>query len=244
MDVAAHIDELAVQGKALAEAAAAAGPDAPVPTCPGWTVADLLAHTGGVHRWAASFVRADPDADPGAALDEPEGEPVGWYLEQHAALVDALRAAPPDLQTWTFLAAPSPLAFWARRQAHETAVHRADAAAAAGPQVPGYPVGFAVDGIDELLFGFFGFRARKRRLRSDAELTLLVAPDDTDDRWLVTIGAEGAGTERAAGPAGCTLRGPVERLYLYLWNRVPDVAIEGDPAVVALWREQARVRWS
>lgn len=35
---------------------------------------------------------------------------------------------------WTFLDAPSPLAFWARRQAHETAIHRADAQLAAdGP---------------------------------------------------------------------------------------------------------------
>src|SRR5262249_53658636 len=55
----------------------------------------------------------------------------GWFREGHAALVQALSVAGPDLNCWAFLAAPSPLAFWARRQAHETAIHRVDAGQAA-----------------------------------------------------------------------------------------------------------------
>jgi uncharacterized protein (TIGR03083 family) len=245
MDIAGWVDELERHGRGLADAAAVSGPDAPVPTCPGWTVRDVLRHTGGVHHWARSFVVGDPAADPDPpeeALRQPEGDPVAWYRDRNAELVAALRAAPPDLATWSFLAAPSPLAFWARRQAHEAAVHRADAdAAAGGPDPAAYPLAFAVDGVDELLLAFL---SRPGRLRSDTAYTLAVVAEDADVRWLVEVGAEGASARRGSGAAACTLRGPAARLYLFLWNRVPDIAVEGDAALAARWREQARVTWS
>ena len=57
----------------------AAGPDAPVPTCPGWTVRDLLAHQGMVHRWATAVVRADPaDVDDVAVEAEGRAAPNRW----------------------------------------------------------------------------------------------------------------------------------------------------------------------
>lgn len=240
--VADHIAELRRQGVALAEAAARAGLDAPVPSCPGWTVRDLLAHTGVVHDWAAGFVRREPGADPDACLDPVPigGDPVTWYRERHAALVDVLQRAPADLDCWAFLPAPGPLAFWARRQAHETAVHRADAALATGAPDPadGLAAEFALDGIDELLCGFM---ARRGRLRSVDPYRLLVAPDDGAQRWSVEVGPDGAVTRREDGAADAVLRGPAARLYLFLWNRLPDVPTDGDPSVVARWRNQARV---
>src|SRR5690349_20973843 len=44
-------------GGLLARAAGVAGEGAGVPTCPGWTVGDLVRHTGTFHRWAARIVR-------------------------------------------------------------------------------------------------------------------------------------------------------------------------------------------
>ncbi|OLT11286.1 hypothetical protein BJF78_27245 [Pseudonocardia sp. CNS-139] len=241
MQVREHVDELERQGVALVAAAEAAGPDAAVPDCPGWTVRDLVAHTAGVHAWATTFVRADPDAVRDAELPGPApGEDVvARYRAAHAELVAALRAAPPDLQTWSFLAAPSPLAFWARRQAHEAAVHRADAEAAAGRPV-GYSAAFAADGIDELLTCFL--TRPGRRLRSERPLRLLVAPDDEPRRWLATIDADGCRVtvSTAEEPADHTARGPASALYLQLWNRG---APAGDNPVIALWRERARITW-
>jgi uncharacterized protein (TIGR03083 family) len=241
-----HIDELERQGQALAAAAERAGPDAVVPTCPGWTVRDLLAHTAGVHDWAASFVRAEPDADPGADLPPPApGEDlVARYREAHAGLVADLRAAPPDLATWTFLRAPSPLAFWARRQAHEAAIHRADAESAAGSPVS-YDPEFAADGIDELLCGFFA-RRPSRRLYSETPRSLLIAPDDRPERWLATIGPEGCETQVLTSDksADCTVRGAASELYLLLWNRSDPPRVEGDDAVLDLWRGRAHITWS
>lgn len=137
-DVPGYIGALRCQGELLADAAQRAGLAAAVPACPGWTVRDLLRHTTYVHRWATGFVVGGLTS-PGAGASEEEilgqgpadAELPGWFRDGHAALVRALDAADPGLNCWAFLPAPSPLAFWARRQAHETAIHRADAEQAA-----------------------------------------------------------------------------------------------------------------
>ena len=157
-DVAGYIAALRREGELLATAAERAGMSAAVPSCPGWAVRDLLKHTGYVHRWATGFVAGGLARPTGGASEEEilgqgpgDAELPGWFREGHAALVGVLSQAPPDLDTWAFLAAPSPLAFWARRQAHETAVHRVDAEQAAGrTSDSAFEPAFAADGVDEL----------------------------------------------------------------------------------------------
>lgn len=254
METAEHIRALDKEGRLLAAAARKAGTDAEVPTCPDWRVRDLVRHMGGVHRWATAFVAeghtsprpfgSDPDLDSEALLT--------WFEEGHRRLVDTLRAAPADVECWSFLPAPSPLAFWARRQAHETAVHRADAESALGG-APGDPAGdFAVDGIDELLLGF---HARGRsRARSETPRVLRVRATDTDAVWTVRLSSEPPVTERTeasgakdtehaegAKDADCEIVGPAPRLYLSLWNRLPFPAVTGDPSLAELWRETSGI---
>lgn len=246
MDIPDHLASLSADGRSLASAARQAGPDAPVPSCPGWRVRDLLRHTGAVHRWATAFVaeghRAfrpvdeESDLDGDALLD--------WFTEGHGRLVHALHSAPAGLECWTFLPAPSPLAFWARRQAHETAVHRVDAESAGGGTPALVPPGLAADGIDELLAGFHA-RARSR-VRSAAPRTLRVKAVDTEAAWTVRLSDEPPRTVRGgdtSGPADCTLSGTAEALYLALWNRAPlsSVDISGDAGVAALWAENSAV---
>ncbi|MEV6327633.1 maleylpyruvate isomerase family mycothiol-dependent enzyme [Streptomyces sp. NPDC051909] len=251
MSIDTHIDALDTAGKALLTAAAAAGTDAEVATCPGWRVRDLLRHTTMVHRWATAFVAeghtsyhpdgGEPDLDGDALL--------AYVREGHEQLVAALRAAPADLECWTFLPAPSPLAFWARRQAHETTVHRADAESAL-PAGPG-PVdpALAVDGVDELLRAMHG--RDKSRVRTEEPALLRVRATDTGDVWDVHLSPEAPRTERIAGdggsgPADCELSGPADRLYLTLWNRLPldAVTVTGDPGIARLWRENSAITWS
>src|SRR5688572_5853902 len=116
MDVSEHIAALDRDGARLVEAAAAAGLDIAVPPCPDWTVRDLVAHTGGVHRWAASYVLTGRDRETTVAEEDElyftaprDDELLAWFRAGHVALVDALAAADADLQCWTFLPAPSPL---------------------------------------------------------------------------------------------------------------------------------------
>jgi uncharacterized protein (TIGR03083 family) len=247
VDVDAHLAQLRAHGVAMADDAASAGLDAAVPTCPDWTVRDLLQHTGRVHRWAAMFVetgRTEPPAgDSELAAPPGDAQLDDWFRAGHRALVDALTDAADDLACWTFLPAPTPRAFWARRQAHETAIHHADAAAAAGRERT-FDTDFAVDGIDELLLGFFS-RARGRLL-ADPPVSLGVRCTDTDVAWTIAIGASGREVTRGTAGGDCVVSGPAADLYPLLWNRrdAAGLDVSGDTGVLALWRDKATVTWS
>ena len=246
MDIATHLTALDGEGALLAEAAAKAGLDARVPSCPDWGVRDLVQHIGQVHRWAQSYVTSGrttpPNENDSPATPPADDELVDWFRDGHQTLIAALRDAPDDVGCWAFLPAPSPRAFWARRQAHETAIHRADAQLAAGMQ-PDYDAEFAADGIDELLLGFF---ARPRgRLRSETPVRLGVHADDTDAAWTMTIGPDSRETIRESHAADCTVTGRAADLYLLLWNRgdASNCQVAGDASLLDLWRTNARITW-
>ncbi|MER8224619.1 maleylpyruvate isomerase family mycothiol-dependent enzyme [Streptomyces sp. NPDC094143] len=242
METAEFLRALETEGRLLAVAAERAGTDARVPTCPRWRVRDLLRHTGAVHRWAASYITERHTEH--RPLTEPTGpdgtELVAWYREAHRQLVTALAGASPSLECWAFLPAPSPLAFWTRRQAHETAVHRFDAESARGGEPTAVAPRFATDGIDELLRGF---HARTRsRVRTPEPRVLRVRTDDTDAVWTVRLSSGPPVTERgASGEAECELSGPAGELYLALWNRVPLPSVTGDRALAELWRKTSAI---
>ncbi|WP_380281393.1 maleylpyruvate isomerase family mycothiol-dependent enzyme [Kitasatospora purpeofusca] len=250
MEITTHLDALRREGTLLADAAARTDLTAPVPTCPKWQLRDLVLHLGQVHRWATVTVRdrlsAPMDAERQQVAWGPEPDDadlVAWFRTGHATLVDTLTAAPADLDCWTFLPTPSPLAFWARRQAHETAVHRIDADAAAGVEGPHVDAEFAHDGIDELLAGFLTLGRSKAR--SERPRTMQISASDGPGRWLLTIGPEPISVELAERPADLTLTGPARDLYLLLWNRLPGgtgrVAAAGDDTLLDLWREGAAI---
>ncbi len=221
MDTAEHIKYLTHEGQLLADAAEQAGPDAEVPTCPGWHVRDLLRHTGMVHRWATAFVTEGHTAcRAGAGEPDLDGDPLlAWFREGHGALVAALAQAPEALECWTFLPAPSPLAFWAlAARRTSTTVHRVDAESALGLVAGRSPVDarLAADGVDELLCGFHG--REKSRVRTDASRYPADPRDGHgDDVWTVLLSAQAPRTARdAEGPADCELSGPAEALHLTL----------------------------
>ncbi|WP_055563049.1 maleylpyruvate isomerase family mycothiol-dependent enzyme [Streptomyces atriruber] len=244
MEISEHIQVVDVEGQLLARAAAEAGTDAKVPTCPDWQVRDLLRHTGMVHRWAAAFITERRTSYRlGGELPELDGDTlVEWFREGHATLVATLKTTPPDVECWAFLPAPSPLAFWARRQAHETTVHRVDAESARGGSPSPMDVAFAVDGIEELLLGF---HARKRsRVRSDTPAVLRVRTTDPREErtWTVRLSDEPPVTEHGTtAPADCEVSGSAARLYLALWNRLPFPQVTGDRALASLWRERSAI---
>ena len=243
MEIDEHIDQLAAEGPRLADAAQSAGLDAAIPGCPGWQVRDLVTHVGGVHRWAASIVGGALAGNDDVMSDQVGTGPadrllIGWFRDGHRVLVQTLRDAPGDLACFTFLPAPCPLAFWARRQAHETAIHRADAQAACRSASP-FDHALALDGIDEILTGF---AARPRTLPPG---TLRIEPAG-DAPWLVTLGPRGVTATRPRGqdmPADVIVRGSATGIYLWLWNRPAVVTITGDAAIADRW-QQIRVRWS
>jgi uncharacterized protein (TIGR03083 family) len=264
-DVPGYIGALRSEGELLAAAAERAGMAAVVPSCPGWAVRDLLKHTGYVHRWAAGFVtrglaRPEGGAPETEILSQGPGDAglPGWFREGHAALVRALSGAPPDLDCWAFLPAPSPLAFWARRQAHETSIHRADAdgamarlaAASARPPVDAgtvYEPAFAADGVDELIMGFLArniSRGSWPGLDGSLGIHAVDGPAGGAD-WLVAAGPAGPAVSRGTGPADCDVTGPASDLYLTLWNRrrPEGLLVAGDPGVLGAFSRTLRITW-
>lgn len=253
MEIPQHLAALRDAGERLAKAAAAAGLDARVPSCPEWAVRDLVFHQGAVHRWAATHVREprteDFDAIGGNPLRDADQRPADdvlleWFREGHAELLSTLEQAPPDVQCWTFLRAPTPLAFWARRQAHETTMHRVDAELAAG-ELTSVEQAVAVDGIDELLTRFV---TRNRRLRSENAKTLAVHATDAPAYWHLTISGEPVDAKQVEEPveADATVRGPASDVYLAVWNRLSFGALDafGDAELLSSWAKLVRVRWS
>ena len=252
MEILLHIDALRTEGERMASAAVGADADAAVPTCPEWTVRDLLRHTGAVHRWATGYVagrRCEPSR---GGLEEAAGTwpdddgLTAWFEHGCADLVAALAAAPDDLECWTFLPAPSPRAMWARRQAHETAIHRVDTQLATGTAVTPCDPGFAADGIDELLTLFVP--RRPRTLRADAPATLAVRCTDDTASWLLRADTDGVTATRTTsgqdGPGTCTVSGKASDLYFALWNRAgaDPLRTEGDPGVLHQFAEVVRIR--
>lgn len=216
---------LARDTAAFAALVAAAEQTTPVPACPGWSLADLASHLGGVHAWAAAAIR---EGRPGA---EPVGprEPAAlaaWYADAAADLLALLARTDPDAPAWNFGPPPRVAGFWWRRQALETAVHLGDARRAIGLDAP-LDDDLAADGVDEVATMFFPRQARLER----------IPPLAVGLRLVVAGGGEyvlaGDGTDPAA-PADATLTGPATDLLLALWGRrgIDGLAVDGDPDVV------------
>jgi uncharacterized protein (TIGR03083 family) len=246
-----HLEALVRSGAALVEAAATAGLDAKVPTCPAWDVTKLVVHQGMVHRWAAANLRGETDHDTAASQAQgmAAARLLDWYSQGLAALVGTLQATAEDAKAMVFLRdAPPPRRFWARRQAHETTIHSVDAISAVCRRWPTAsdvdvdPL-LAADGIDELLMGFI--TRGKGRLRAAEPYTVLVRTNDTGHAWTLRIG-EGpiattpGGTERPEA----VFSGTAVQLYLSLWNRADEITTDGRSDLVDQWRERIRIRWS
>lgn len=247
----AHLEGLALAAARIHAYGDASGLDTDVPTCPGWTVQDLVAHQGMVHRWAAGIVRGLPGADPDTWEQEGRevSDPMAWLGHGADVLHAALMQAPEDLDVWFLLPnAPRPREAWARRQCHETTIHAVDALAAQLGRMPravesDIPADIAADGIDEMLTGFA--RRRHVRLRSPEPLTAEIHAEDTGDIWHVRVSDEPLQVERTtgAGSADAVVHGTATQLYLGLWNRGNELVSEGRD-LVPLWRERMQIRWS
>jgi len=244
------ISSLRQEGELLLSAAARAGLDAEVPTCPGWRVRDLVHHTGMTHLWAAAHIVGQRQEQLAAEETEALANPrkpddllLDWYRTANREVVGALEQASPQVTCWTFLPAPSPLVFWARRQTHEAEIHRVDAEAGCGSITP-VPALLALDGIEEMLFGF---AARPRRIAVDGRRRLALVACDSEAGWSVEIGAAGVKAYRASSSeCDCRVVDTASNLFLLLWNRRSGDGpeISGDREVIELWRQSIRVRWS
>jgi len=233
--------------RALASLVDGADYAAQVPTCPEWTLRQLTTHVGRAHRWAAEIVatrasqpipfREVPD---GRLPDDPAGRP-GWLRAGADRLAGALRAAG-DAPVWTHRG-EGPAGYWARRMAHETAVHRADAEITLGGR-PEIDPAIAADGIDEFL-GFVsepGPGEQASRLASawrGHSLHIHSTDGEAAGEWMINGEDAGLRVEQGHRKGDVAIRGPASALLLVLTRRLPpedpSVEILGDRDLLATW---------
>ena len=121
-------------------------------------------------------------------------------------------------------------------------MHRIDAESASDA-VHDIGADLAADGIDELLTGFVP--RPFTRLNSETPATMQITPNDSDGRWHVTISEAAPETVRGTADADCAVSGRSSDIYRALWNRggTEALSIDGDPAVLGLFRDSIKIRW-
>lgn len=244
METSDYLDSIRDNAGRFLEAARRAGPEAPVPTCPDWTVADLARHQGRVFRWISGMVEAGAQefVDPKDLNDQAEtADPLPWAEEGAEQALAILKSADPEAAVWNWLErGPAPARFWWRRLAHETAIHRVDAETAAGVDSPVEPAELASDGIDEFLT-FVPVRNKPEALASLGG-SFHFHTTDVAGEWMVVFGDSGVEVSREHAKADVAVRGPASGLELFLYHRRDSDGLEmfGDPARIAAWSEAIR----
>jgi uncharacterized protein (TIGR03083 family) len=227
-------------------AALAANPDAPIPWCGDWTVKDCAHHVGGLHHILAGVIAGRPTATFGLfkTLHPPKADDPAlgaWISQGTAALVEQLQAVPIDEPCWVFQGQPQTVAFWPRRAAHETMVHRWDVERAAGITIVPQDPALASDGIDEYLNVFVAMM-RGGASSPGAGETAHVHCTDTDGEWFLAFSGAGEQTVTREHKKGdVAFRGPAEGLLLFLWGHesaeAAGIETVGDASLAARWRE-------
>jgi uncharacterized protein (TIGR03083 family) len=228
----AYLEQAERHAGAMRAAAVQAGPDAAVPTTPGWTVRRLVGHLARVH----SSVVLALDTDPNGTRPKPPRPPEEWeavlayWDEQLATMLTEMRRRGPAASAWTFSGGRT-IEWWARRQAHEVAIHRLDAEHAAHGDAVEHLVfepDFAADGVDEAL------NVMIARMPIQVTGTVLYHAADAGRAWLVTATA---GEAPEVGPAtelepDASVVGTADAVYRAVWGR-PSTAVVGGDATLA-----------
>lgn len=224
-------------------------PDAPVPSCPDWTAADLTWHLAEVqHFWSAIVGGLLPDPDLVPELARPaDDELVELQRGRATALLGAFERRSPDDVCWSWADDGGTVAWILRRQAHEAIIHRVDAELAAGGEVTDTAPDVAADTVDELLNVMVDGVPDWGTFTPDGA-TLDLHATDVDRRWRLRFGRftgtspntgttydlDAAGlTTVDADPADCEVAGTAWLLARWGWGRgdLSALSVTGDPAL-------------
>jgi uncharacterized protein (TIGR03083 family) len=233
-----RLDYVALTRRELARllSAVRAGPVSdPVPTCPGWSVADLVSHVGEFCAFWTHVLCEGTGAPRAPFADPPRGDAVaGWLEGIGQMLVTELQATPSHTRVWTWYERDSSARFVARRVAHELAVHRYDAELARGMATP-IATRLAADGIDELLGTLV--TARQRSGTARGQTLGLHGTDEDGIELLVVMKPDVIEVTRSRDVADLTLTGSVSDLELLLYRRptIGPVEKRGDAEVLEVW---------
>lgn len=221
-------------------AAGRLGLDVPVRTCGRWKMRNLLLHVGRVYRRAATLLGERVTSEVAYPSPPPRGtEPVDYLDDALGELVEALKSCDPDTPVWNWSQDPDVAAFWARRMAHESAVHRYDAQRAHGLAQP-VDADLAHDGLDELVDVLLPRILTRDEPALPAATYAFTATDE--GTWSVRLGPEGVQRLDVAKDPDVTARGTASALLLATYGRVrwTSLEVDGDANLLAAWSKSLK----
>ncbi|MFD8637923.1 maleylpyruvate isomerase family mycothiol-dependent enzyme [Streptomyces sp. NPDC059533] len=247
--------------KAVRRAADGGREAPPVPSCPGWSVADLVGHLGSVQRYLTHILRErhtePPDPTDLALYALPEDPAVraawprhdqtphrgpvpeelfDWSTAAARQLAQVLSELGPDVPVWTW-SAERTSGFWLRMQTIEQAVHRWDAESATGDPAPFDPA-FAKDAVAQTFEVMVPARRGWKPAPAGTGERYRFRRTDGPESW--TLEFDGAGVRLepdGAGPVSVEAAGTASDLTLFLWQRLPATGLDvtGDSALLKHW---------
>ena len=216
---------------------------AAVPSCPGWTIADLTRHVGQVYLHKTVAIREGAEPEPWPPSDLADEQPLALLDRAYAGLLDEFAVHQPQDRAWSWYTPDQSVGFWIRRMAHETVIHRIDAELGTGQPVTAVAADLAVDGIDELLKVFVAYAVDEwgdyftDMLADSPGRTYLVRTDGA--AWRVQTGPGLFTVEDHNGDATAdvTVSGPPAALLRWVWNREradepTSATVQGAPEAV------------
>ncbi|MCE7008694.1 maleylpyruvate isomerase family mycothiol-dependent enzyme [Kibdelosporangium philippinense] len=212
-----------------------------VPSCPDWSVADLVAHLGSVQRYVILTVAGRHSTPPdhrdlkylGLPADTsgwpmPQHEPnrgpvpvslVDWFASGASELADLFASTSLDEPTWTW-SPEHTVDFWLRAQTLEAAVHRWDAENAVGAAKP-IDTELAVDAIG-LHFQFMApFRRGIVNAPAGSGERFRFRQTDGPGDWTVQVEGDEIRLGEGSGPVLLEVSGTASDLLLGMWRRIP-----------------------
>jgi uncharacterized protein (TIGR03083 family) len=236
------------------------GLDLAIGSCPGWTLEDLVCHTGWLFRWYGyllglaegeaqteeGLAAAGVPPEAGLALQRPTGDLVTWFRQGCDDMLQAFEVLAPTTTLDTYYGPNTPPWLLLRRMAHELAIHRWDAEQAQGTATWFDPV-LAVDGVEELLdywvSGPVAFPQRHGGGPSWSDFggtgqRVCLQATDSDEGWVVTLDGATAGWLRGRDEgADVTARAKLSEFYLLVWKRqnIERLETQGDTGLLERW---------
>jgi len=247
-----YYTELAAQTARIAEVLHGTDPAQTVPTCPEWTVLDLVRHVGVAERWPAMIIeRRSMDLIRQSETDdtEPPERPdarSAWLRAGAERLARAVQEHGPDAAIWTW-SFDKTARFWLRRITHDILIHRVDAESVTGAQTPIAP-DLAADSVSDhldtlsVLSGPTSEGHPMNALRGTGETLHLHATDHEGGEWLIRREPTGIVWESGHGKGDVAVRGTAQDLLLLIHRRITPDAVEvlGDDALLAHWLDNSR----
>jgi uncharacterized protein (TIGR03083 family) len=236
MDYATYVEHVRQDGQRIADVASG-NLSTDVPSCPGWTVSDLVSHVAQVYEHKIACTALGRAPDPWPPEWPADRYPIEWLTDAHGRLLAMFARSGPTTPSATWWPPDQTVGFWARRMAQETAVHRVDAELAIGTPSP-VSADLATDGVDEVLVLMLAGDWSDEP--DDLATGQRVAISTGGRSWRVTLDRESVSITEHGGAADATLGGDPSDVLLWLWGRAPDERVKrsGDEEVLRLLRSR------